>query len=276
MKTFDSLEQMKKAVYKGARVHWKNARYTLLRDTLGRYLIECDGHYTGLHEQSYSAADFYAVPFAGPARYFDISNGNAAGATAQEAGDYAARMILAGRNCVLVLDSNPATVDALTVYRKAGTAVYNGTEGTAGNAYAWRDFWAGYLEAAMWADGPRDDETGDVDDNAPDPEGEELAAMARDACAWYAANFGMLSRAADCVGYDWGRAGHDFWLTRCGHGVGYWDRDELPDDIRDALTEASKRAGEAYLYVGDDGKTYIDFPGRYTNKNATEEGAHSG
>jgi hypothetical protein len=25
---------------------------------------------------------------------------------------------------------------------------------------------------------------------------------------------------------DWSQAGHDLWLTRNGHGVGFWDRDD--------------------------------------------------
>lgn len=53
------------------------------------------------------------------------------------------------------------------------------------------------------------------------------------------------------------RAGHDFWLTRNGHGVGFLDRDELSEADQKRLTEASKEFGECYLYVGDDGKLYI-------------------
>lgn len=30
--------------------------------------------------------------------------------------------------------------------------------------------------------------------------------------------------------------GHDLWLTSCGHGVGFWDRDELSQELRDSLT----------------------------------------
>lgn len=51
-------------------------------------------------------------------------------------------------------------------------------------------------------------------------------------------------------------AGHDFWLTRNGHGAGFWDRDVLDESVRDALTKASKKFGEANLYAGDDGKLY--------------------
>lgn len=53
-----------------------------------------------------------------------------------------------------------------------------------------------------------------------------------------------------------GRAGHDFFLTRCGHGAGFWDGD-WPKEEGKRLTEASQRYGEIYVYVGDDGKLYI-------------------
>jgi hypothetical protein len=56
--------------------------------------------------------------------------------------------------------------------------------------------------------------------------------------------------------YDMQRAGNDFWYTRNGHGVGYCDRG-LPDDVEQALYEAATRAGESYMYTGDDGKLYI-------------------
>lgn len=49
---------------------------------------------------------------------------------------------------------------------------------------------------------------------------------------------------------------HDFWLTRNGHGSGFWDGD-YPKEIGDRLTESSKRFGEAELYVGDDGVIWL-------------------
>lgn len=53
---------------------------------------------------------------------------------------------------------------------------------------------------------------------------------------------------------------HDFWLTRNGHGVGFWDRTYENDDDGtkgDRLTELSKKFGEIYPHVGDDGKIYF-------------------
>lgn len=48
----------------------------------------------------------------------------------------------------------------------------------------------------------------------------------------------------------WELAGHDFWLTRNGHGVGFWDRGL--GELGDKLTEAAKTFGEVNLYLGDD------------------------
>jgi hypothetical protein len=53
---------------------------------------------------------------------------------------------------------------------------------------------------------------------------------------------------------DWDETqiGHDFWLTRNGHGAGFWDRD-LP--FGDELTELCKKFfTEIDLYVTDDGE----------------------
>lgn len=82
----------------------------------------------------------------------------------------------------------------------------------------------------------------------------------------------MLMECADFFNYceaegidplpDYGRAqsgnaemsGHDFWLTRNGHGAGYWDRGL---DTGDVLTAAAKTFGSSDLYVGDDGLVYV-------------------
>lgn len=53
-----------------------------------------------------------------------------------------------------------------------------------------------------------------------------------------------------------GRAGHDFWLTRNGHGCGFWDGD-WPEPMAEALTQAAKAFGECDLYAGEDGRLYI-------------------
>jgi len=65
----------------------------------------------------------------------------------------------------------------------------------------------------------------------------------------------FLEENQEDIGLDFTKAGHDFWLTRNGHGCGFWDGD-WPKDAGERLTSSSKRFGEVDLYVGDDGKIY--------------------
>lgn len=50
-------------------------------------------------------------------------------------------------------------------------------------------------------------------------------------------------------------AGHDLWLTRNGHGCGFWDRDL--GRIGERLTDAAKGMGTCDIYVGDDDRLYV-------------------
>jgi hypothetical protein len=51
-------------------------------------------------------------------------------------------------------------------------------------------------------------------------------------------------------------AGHDFYLTRNGHGAGFWDRGL--GELGDRLTKAAGAYGETFEYVGDDRKGYSE------------------
>lgn len=53
---------------------------------------------------------------------------------------------------------------------------------------------------------------------------------------------------------DWLRALPDFWLTRNGHGCGFWDGD-WPEH-GDELTDICCKFSVIDLYVGDDGLVY--------------------
>ena len=52
------------------------------------------------------------------------------------------------------------------------------------------------------------------------------------------------------------KAGHDFWLTRNGHGAGFWDGDWDHTPYADKFTESSKAYGTFNLGLGDDGLVY--------------------
>lgn len=121
-------------------------------------------------------------------------------------------------------------------------------------------FTRAYIECALWSshDESREDEGDPLDDNygLDDLAPETLARMVKD-CA----DFRDCDewRAAGGTGaWDDAQGGHDFWLTRNGHGAGFWDRysDGAGERLGDALTDRAKLYGECYLYVGDDGKIY--------------------
>lgn len=48
----------------------------------------------------------------------------------------------------------------------------------------------------------------------------------------------------DTVEIDWAQAGHDLWLTRNGHGAGFWDRPEIyGEDLCHVLSALAKAMG---------------------------------
>lgn len=61
--------------------------------------------------------------------------------------------------------------------------------------------------------------------------------------------------ASDGTGME-GQGGHDFWLTRCGHGAGFWDGD-WPQPYDDALDAVARQFGNIDPYMGDDGQVYF-------------------
>jgi len=72
----------------------------------------------------------------------------------------------------------------------------------------------------------------------------------------------FIRKASNLGSYQWdlteaSQAGHDFWLTRSGHGTGFWDRPEIWGDKKDALADLARGFGEIDLYAGDDEKLYF-------------------
>lgn len=113
------------------------------------------------------------------------------------------------------------------------------------------EFSRGYLAAALWTS--HDDSGEYLDDNygVGDIHPESLR-EAREDCAVFQRIMNLPLWQAGTV-FSRDQLGHDFWLTRNGHGVGYWDRPELSRELREKLTKASRFFGMVDLYVGDDG-----------------------
>ena len=122
-----------------------------------------------------------------------------------------------------------------------------------------------YITTALWAAREDGDDTW-LDVDAGDIAPETLAVINADCAAFWTANADTIlcegapqARDFDTAASESERvaamAGHDFWLTRNGHGAGFWDGD-WPEPAATILDGASKAAGSCDLYVGDDGRIY--------------------
>lgn len=123
------------------------------------------------------------------------------------------------------------------------------------------EFTRGYIEAALWSshgwneDNPDDTSFLDMGKWIEDLDPDLLRSMIEDCRDFQTAqNPDLFLAYAQDYTYTAERAGHDFWFTRVGHGVGFWSRGL--GDIGDRLTDASKPYGSMDLYLEDDGLIY--------------------
>jgi len=143
-----------------------------------------------------------------------------------------------------------------------------------------KPFVDGYFEALAFTNFGPDD--GELEDKSVSDLSFELYHSSLDDCRAFRAKADALLSEAYERDYDEAQAGRDFWFTRCGHGVGFWDRQQLEprgewealgsprvDDsgwiewvaIRDRslgnrLSALAEGFGNVDLYLGDDGKVY--------------------
>lgn len=108
-----------------------------------------------------------------------------------------------------------------------------------------------YLVCALWSSCDENDvpfdRDHDIEDLAP-----ESVKESREVCVDF-----LTTNQADleASGLDESQIGYDLWLTRNGHGAGFWDRGL--GEIGDRLSDMSKPYGEGYVYKGDDDQLYI-------------------
>lgn len=123
-------------------------------------------------------------------------------------------------------------------------------------------FTRGYMECALWSSLADNGDPLDADHTIEDLAPETVATMIADCAKFQAENRALLD--AEYAAWEETReirkrlddsfAGHDFWLTRNGHGAGFWDGDWPVSG--EALDKACKAYGEVNFYTGDDGRIY--------------------
>lgn len=122
-----------------------------------------------------------------------------------------------------------------------------------------QSFTQAYIEAALWSSSDTDDDGNErlLDSGEYELAPETKEAMEQDCKAFYEAWQHLFTEEncsyGGCPVDEY--AGHDFWLTRAGHGCGFWDGD-WSEPYATQLTDACKAIGSRTLYIGDDLKIY--------------------
>lgn len=112
------------------------------------------------------------------------------------------------------------------------------------------DFLNGYISCAIWSSNDENEIPLDENYDVSDIDEDTLMEMREECVDFYNANKEELKKTG-CD--DMSQHGHDFWLTRNGHGAGFWDRGYRNGT---KLSDAAKVYGSFDLYVGDDGMVY--------------------
>jgi len=104
----------------------------------------------------------------------------------------------------------------------------------------------GYLEAALWTE---KDMIGEVNIDSDVSDDAKIDA--------YTDIKNFTSQAGNLInGIDPEQIGHDLWLTRNGHGVGFWDRGL--GDVGEKLSDIARNMGEKHVFWGEEGKIEIE------------------
>jgi len=134
------------------------------------------------------------------------------------------------------------------------------------------DFTQGYIEALFFTDnapGVTTEEWQATEDHRegsfPGDAGfadlapEALVAIVADCKRFQERHALVLAEAYAREDYESEQAGRDFWYTRNGHGVGFWEREQLKGevDLGESLTLTANAYRETDSYLGDDGKVYL-------------------
>lgn len=123
-----------------------------------------------------------------------------------------------------------------------------------------KDVVDGYIQAALFSTNDESDDSGgeplDANYSESDLSPRALTQIKRACALFVKQNRKAIEKFKKVTGRSDDLIGHDFWLTRAGHGVGFWERDA--GDTGEKLTEAANRFGEMYMYVGDDGQIHVN------------------
>lgn len=115
------------------------------------------------------------------------------------------------------------------------------------------NYYADYFDAMFWADIDDNNDLKRNDYSFTDIDTDCLIKQLNDLDKF----FELADEILEQTDYSHEQACHDFYFTRCGHGVGFWENDHCNEEQGRQLTEIAQKFGE--IYINDDGeKIYID------------------
>lgn len=112
-------------------------------------------------------------------------------------------------------------------------------------------FTQAYLIAALWAELDDNEEPFDRNYDLSDFSPEAVIQALTDCLDFQKRNAIILEN------LDVEQCGHNFWMTRKGHGSGFWDEEGL-GKLGDDLTKACEKYGDITLYVGEDKQLHFE------------------
>ena len=116
--------------------------------------------------------------------------------------------------------------------------------------YALNEFAKGYVEAMFFTNC----DCGDDNEHLANELGTEALTVESVAkisayCAAFERDAAALLEQAYQGDYSEEQAGRDLWFTAQGHGVGFWGRSQIGDELGEALSELARQAGERYVEI---------------------------
>lgn len=116
-----------------------------------------------------------------------------------------------------------------------------------------------YIECALWSSVDDDGDALDKQYDILDILSQDREEMQADCLKFAEENYDLIHEFdSSTSGLSmWKQVGHCFWLTRNGHGSGFWIRHFWSEDTWNKLSDAAKAFGESNLYVGDYGLIHL-------------------
>jgi len=112
------------------------------------------------------------------------------------------------------------------------------------------EFTKAYIECMLWSSTGDDEEPLDdtIEANLDNFTKDAVRLIRKDCHLFQLVNAELIEGLDD-------KAGHDFWLTRNGHGTGFWDKPEIyGEENAKLLTVAAKNYGSCSPIICCDGK----------------------